>query len=247
MECIGNVKMEMKLQTFDTGVTTFAVNDDSSLVCIVDDSSTVLLYSLTTNSNAIFVGNKLLSDKKTFVGNKLENVAKEITSKASVRAGLEFNSFNITGFKVSWLPHKELLAVAVPSTKGRIILFNRKGGKNKLSKYEDTPIWEEIHIVTSETSQLTHGTEDINLAVFSPNGRYLATADNAGIVLIWEISSQDLLNMILMSGSFVPINMLNTLPIGPLFDLVWGQKDGDNYLMLASASSSGYNCLDKFH
>jgi WD40 repeat protein len=220
----------MKLQTFSAGVRTFAVNDDSSLICIVDDSSTVLFYSLNTS----------IGVEKTFVGNNLENQAKGITSTALVRECFT------AGFKVSWLPHKEILAAAVPSTQGSIIIFNRKGGKNEQSK-DDTPDWEEIYIVNSETSQLTHGTADINLAVFSPNGQYLATADNAGIVLIWEVSSTDLRNKTLTSGSFLPIKIFDTLPTGPLFDLVWGQKDGDNYLMLASASSSGYTCLDYFH
>jgi WD40 repeat protein len=225
---IENANVEMTLQTFHAGVRTFAINDESSLICIVDDSSSVLFYSLNIS---IGIG-------KSFIGNNLESKLKSITSTSLVRECFT------AGFKVSWLPHKEMLAAAVPSTKGSIIIFNRKGGKSEQKKDDHTPEWEEIYIVNSETSQLTHGSEDISLAVFSPNGQYLATADNVGIVVIWEISSSDLFSMTLTSGSFVPINMLKTVPKGPLFDLVWGQKDGDNYLMLASASSSGYNCFD---
>ena len=212
--------METKIKTIDRGVRTFAVTDDSGYICIADDSASVLIYALNSLDGAI---------GKRFLGSDMEIAAKDITSVSLVR-----DCFKI-GFKISWLPHKSIVAVAVPSAEGVTTIFCRNGGGGV---QDGTPIWEEIYLATSTSATSTHGTADINIASFSPNGRYLATADTSGIVLIWEVITSIGDNSI-SSEAFTVISMINTAPKGPLFDLVWGPLEGDNYLLLASPRASG--------
>ena len=197
------------------------MTDDSNFVCIADDSSSVLIYSLKINDSAL---------GKSFVGSDLETQAAKITSTSLVR-----DSFGI-GFKLSWMPHKNVLAVAVPSLTGMTTMFYRKGGKMKSP--DGKAIWEEIFLVNAAGAELTHGFEDVNIAVFSPNGHYLATADRKGVVLVWEVIVRKK-DTTLKSSDFTPISMFNASPSGPLHDIVWGPKDGDNYIVLASPSASG--------
>ena len=216
-----NQSVETKIKTMDRGVRTFAVTDDSRFICIVDDSASVLIYSLSSSDTAM---------GKSFLGSDLETLVKDITSVSLVR-----DCFKI-GFKVSWLPHNSITAVAVPSTTGMTTIFSRKCGRG--ASVDSIPVWEEIFLTTSSAAALTHGTVNINIATFSPNGRYLATADSVGIVLIWEVLLQSG-DTFLTSEAFTVISMINSSPKGPLFDLVWGLKEADNYLMLVSPSASG--------
>jgi hypothetical protein len=188
----------MKLKTQNAGARTFAVTQDSTFICIADDSSAILIYSLKSSESAL---------GRIFTSSNLESRVVGITSTTQVR-----NFFEV-GFKLSWLPHESILAVAVPSPSGVTTVFCRKGGKEEQFKGTFS-IWEEIFITTSSSSRLTHGGEDINIAVFSPN----------------ETS--------LTSDSFSPINIFSTSPAGPLYDIVWGQREGDNYLMLVSPIAS---------
>ena len=214
--------MELKLKTQSAGVRTFAISDDSKLVCVADDSSAVLIYSLTTSQSP---------SGKTFSSCNLESKVKGITSTSVVR------DFFSLGFKLSWLPHKSILAVAVPSSNGVTTIFYRKGGKS-LHGSEGTAVWEEIFLTTSSASNLTHGNKDMNIASFSPNGRFLATADQSGDILLWEISDLDSTKDSIKSDSFTPFKKFSSYPTGSLFDIVWGQKDGDNYIMLLSGTGS---------
>ena len=213
----------MKLKTQNAGVRTFAVTADSAFACIADDSSAILIYSLKSSESAL---------GKTFTSSNLESRVVGITSTPLVR-----NFFEV-GFKLSWLPHKNILAVAVPSPNGITTVFCRKGGIEEQSK-ESFPIWEEIFITTSTSSKLTHGEEHINIAVFSPNGRYLATADCKGVILIWDVLNLGSQEISLTSESFSPISIFSSSPVGPLYDVAWGQRDGDNYIMLTSPTASG--------
>lgn len=212
----------MKLKTQNAGARTFAVTADSTFICIADDSSAILIYSLKSSESAL---------GRIFTSSNLESRVVGITSTTQVR-----NFFEV-GFKLSWLPHESILAVAVPSPSGVTTVFCRTGGKEE--QFKGTfPIWEEIFITTSSSSRLTHGGEDINIAVFSPNGRYLATADCKGVVLIWDVLNLGSQETSLTSDSFSPINIFSTSPAGPLYDIVWGQREGDNYLMLVSPIAS---------
>ena len=212
--------METKIKTMDRGVRTFAVTDDSGYICIADDSASVLIYALNSLDGAM---------GKRFLGSDLEAQVKDITSVSLVR-----DCFKL-GFKISWLPHRSITAVAIPSAEGVTTIFCRSGGRGVQDR---APVWEEIYLTTSTSATLTHGTADINIASFSPNGRYLATADTFGIILIWEVITNVGDNSI-SSEAFTVISMINTAPTGPLFDLVWGPIEGDNYLMLASLVGSG--------
>ena len=212
----------MKLKTQNAGARTFAVTADSTFICIADDSSAILIYSLKSSESAL---------GRIFTSSNLESRVVGITSTTQVRNFLE------VGFKLSWLPHERILAVAVPSSSGVTTVFCRKGGKEE--QFKGTfPIWEEIFITTSSSSRLTHGGEDINISVFSPNGRYLATADCKGVVLIWDVLNLGSQETSLTSDSFSPINIFSTSPAGALYDIVWGQREGDNYLMLVSPIAS---------
>jgi hypothetical protein len=217
-----NANTELKLKTQNAGVRTFAISDDSSLVCIADDCSAILIYSLKSSLSAI---------GKTFLSCNLESRIKDISAVAQVR------NFFAVGFKLSWMPHNRILAVAVPSSNGVTTIIYRKGGKEKFGS-EQNPIWEEVYLTTSSSSKLTHGSNDVNLAVFSPNGRYLATSDCSGRTIIWDVIDLDATGNTVSSDSFTPISAFESNPSGPLHDLVWGMRDGDNYIRVASPVAS---------
>ena len=217
-----NSNTELKLKTQNAGVRTFAISDDSTLVCIADDCSAILIYSLKSSLSAI---------GKTFISCDLESRIKDISAVAQVR------SFFTVGFKLSWLPHKNILAVAVPSSNGVTTIIYRKGGKKEFGS-EQNPVWEEVYLTTSSSSKLTHGSNDVNLAVFSPNGRYLATSDCSGMTIIWDVVDLNAEGSTVSSDSFSPISAFESTPSGPLYDLVWGVKDGDNYIRVASPVAS---------
>ena len=70
---------------------------------------------------------------------------------------------------------------------------------------------------------ISHGSNQLALAQFSPNGEHIVTSDVTGVVLVWDSHTLD------------PISKHVTNVA--LCDIVWGPKDGDNYLLGTTSTS----------
>lgn len=150
---------------------------------------------------------------KKYLGSNQEHKCRDLVHADAVR---KYENF---GFTMSWHPSE--LCLAVPADKGSICLFRKRitGGK-----------WEEEPLVfASEGSDLQH-TDIINIVRFSPNGKYLASADIAGTVLIWDMVEKNPISKLICAGISGST---------PLFDLQWGQSAEDNYIIVVTATSCG--------
>ena len=127
------------------------------------------------------------------------------------------------GFKLSWSPVSDGL-LAIPTKTGVILL----------SKNNDLhSTWSEKFLIGS--GDLTHGHNSVNIAQFSPDGKYLASADTRGVVIIWVIEDME------KECPASPVRLLTVRgdkgKDEPLFDLVWGPKEGDDYLIAVTKTS----------
>ena len=99
---------------------------------------------------------------------------------------------------------------AVPSKNGVCELFFRS----------DDDKWSVKSALEGENAPATHYGKDLNLAVFTKSGSYLATADVEGVIVVWKVSTED--------GSIENIDAINQFSPAvksALVDLVWSSED----------------------
>eukprot|EP01034_Spumella_vulgaris_P027034 gene27034-33694_t len=123
-----------------------------------------------------------------------------------------------TGVKLAFHPSADRVLLAVPM-RGSVSFF--LGKEN----------WDEKILVSDPNGKHTHGDRELNLVAFSVDGKYLASADTSGYVLVWQLDLKDLTKS-------VPIQHIQSNEKGPLLDLHWGQEEGDNYLLLLTNDSA---------
>lgn len=121
------------------------------------------------------------------------------------------------GCKLSWNPRDDVFQVATPSKGANICLFT----KCPTDEYD----WEERSILVHDDESGA----DVNLVGFSPNGAYLAVSDVIGRITIYNM----------MTTPISPVRSIHVLPASPLHDMCWGQRKGDNFLFVLSATSKG--------
>ena len=129
-------------------------------------------------------------------------------------------SYDKFGYAMSW--HPGSLCLAVPADNCSIALLSKADAT--LTRWAEEPL-----VFASLNNDMQH-TGAINIVRFSPNGRYLASADTAGVVLIWDMVDKN------------PISKVSFGDIGSaaaLFDLRWGEGPNANYLMAVTATSCG--------
>jgi WD40 repeat protein len=104
------------------------------------------------------------------------------------------------GVTVSFQP----TTTTTTSAATQVAFAHQDGAALLLSRSEKTDDWSEKHfLVTSDDSDFSHGTSDVHMTAFSPNGRYLLTADVAGRVIVWSARGLDS-----TTGSIDAIKML---------------------------------------
>jgi hypothetical protein len=201
--------VDSKISTAGLGVRDFALTADSKHIAVVDVDGSVCVHSLSYSTE---MGGASHISQKT-----METFNTNIVAKTVTRASGEM------GCKVSWYPMPaEKLLLAVPSTKGSVVLLTPSSAANASGESR----WGEAFLIGNETA--SHGSHDINLAVFSPNGRYLATADVTGTVVIWAFDTT-------RPAQSAPIHTLTAIR-SPLQDLVWGRNAADNYLIATTVN-----------
>jgi hypothetical protein len=200
-------------------VKTFALSPAAHLLAYLDESASIYLNKLSIVRGPTgfqFIGSTELS--------RLGGVM----ALNSVRGSK-------SGIKLSWHPTLPLLAI--PSENGSIVfLCAEKKTTGSLSRSYDDLVdgsqlrWKEIILVADPNVDLSHKQEHVNLVVFSPNGRYLVSADASGAVLVWDLRFDDI------SLSSPIAKFINHAGM-PLHDIAWGCEVGENYLLATTTTS----------
>jgi hypothetical protein len=194
----------LKIKTFDIGVRTFAISPDNNYICIIDLSGNVLIYLLKYEDGSF---------GKQFIACNMEYRLQDILeSKIS-------NDIDNIGYKISWDTDMSKPTIFVGSKSGGASMFTRNG-----SDSNDVE-WKENYF--TGVDDISHNSEQVNLIQFSPNGKFLATTDVVGGIVIWSVNN----------GNHNAITKFNTAPKSPLKDIAWGPNEGDNYLLVSSNTS----------
>ena len=148
--------IQCTINTHGVGIRTFALCPKIKYVGLVDHDGSVYVHFLNTRSMAL---QEVKVDSHDCVCTKFRMVE---TSMA--------REYNAHGFKLSWSPVSDGL-LAIPTNNCIFLL-------RKMNDLHST--WEEKFLVGS--GDITHGTHPVNIGQFSPDGKYIASADLQGIV-----------------------------------------------------------------
>ena len=203
------------IQTGDTGVRTFALTADELHVAIVDLKGKVIIVALTHLTHPMGQTRIYSSNDVVQTYNHCVSASVAMQTSASVPAGCKVSWTSVSG--------RPVLAIPAPS------------GSCTLCIATDSGKWEDRSLANSLEGPLSHGNSDVNLAVFSPQGTHLATAATDGSILIWELNHAQLVQS-------RPVKRFSARTVNPLFDLVWGPLDGDNYLL--ASTRNGFVRID---
>lgn len=211
-------RVEYKIISHDNGVKTFELSPRSDLLGFIDENASFFLVSLLSIKGP--------SGKQYIGSNEVSRVG-GATKPELVR--------NIkSGFKLSW--HPTIPIIAIPSISGSIILLwaeDEQIGLYPSYEYLDEQkqtSWKELMLVTSPNTDLSHGSNHINLVEFSPNGRYMVSVDITGTTLVWELKLKDI-------SSSMPIAKVSNTSKSSLYDIAWGRDIQSNYLIGTTLSS----------
>ncbi len=166
-------------------------------MCYIDEAGDAVISELHYDTDA--------SGDKSFSGSVTASKIRSTVHNSVTRA-VDMN----IGCKLSWFKHK----VVVPSKDGTALLISLENNE-----------WVEKTLVADPTQELSHGSNQLALAQFSPNGSHIVTSDVNGVVLVWDSRTLD------------PISKYVTASNVALCDIAWGPKEGDNYLLGTTATS----------
>ena len=188
------------INTDATGVKTFQLNSDNTYMGVVNCKGKLLLININKSSvtSGIITG---------YTSTQVGEFAIVPSSAASKDSGCQ----------ISWSPSHPKPLLAVPSHKGACVLLDMS---------EPTDAKEVILACDPSVSPMSHADCDLNLASFSPDGNFLATADLEGNVLIWKINA-DL-------NKSEPVKMFADSSKSPLMNIVWGTEADDNYIIVSN-------------
>jgi chromosome transmission fidelity protein 4 len=193
------------------GVRTFALGNQSERIAIVTMSGHITIYDLVVERGSI---------GKTYVGSNLLCTKNDLISKKLCRGDAS------TGCAISWNNHGNQLAI--PSSNGTVYVLYNKNSNGSSMEWEEAPLVSSSEEQTS-VANLSHNGLDVAMTVFSPNGKYIASVDIEGNILIWDIDDDN------VSHSNVIRKVKNADKI-PLLDMQWGQITGDNYIIATTTN-----------
>jgi uncharacterized membrane protein YgcG len=214
--------LETSIKSLDDAVKTFALHPTGDYLALINGKGDLLIYRLVSEKGPL---------GKHYIGSNLV-LNQNVSSKLSSR---DFEE----GFRISWRNSSgnSPLQLCIPQHDGFPMIFTRhspasaaNSNDNEADSSSSTrnETWDDNTILTSDAYEqtLSHCREYVNLVCFSPNGKYLASADRTGKVLIWDIPTKDAITS-------YQCHDLAEIP-QQLLDLQWGSCDGDNYLIVLS-------------
>lgn len=221
--------LEMTIKSLDDAVKTFALHPTGDYLALINGKGDLLIYRLVSEKGPL---------GKHYIGSNLV-LNQNVLSKLSSRNFEE-------GYRISWRNTKDVqttstsgsssssdtLQLCIPQHDGFPMIFTRQSPlvTNEMEGSSSTrnEIWDDNTILTSDAYEqtLSHCRESVNLVSFSPNGKYLASADCTGKILIWDIPTKDAITS-------YQCHDLAEVP-QQLLDLQWGACEGDNYLIVLS-------------
>jgi chromosome transmission fidelity protein 4 len=195
--------VEFTLRTKNVGVRMFRQSADGSKLAVLDENGAVTIYGLVVSSGAGGV--------RSFGGSDSLTTISDVVSKDAVRA------YTKNGSSVSW--HPTAAKLAVPSVDGSLMVFSQ----NSMSS--DGTEWDEELFVMSDDDENRHSAAAI-MVQWSPNGKFLASADMDGTVLVWDTAEKEAIAKHMCGEA--------------LCDMAWGQEESDNYLLVVSTGGSAF-------
>jgi WD40 repeat protein len=158
IESIRSPNNSNKIDTYNVGVKTFAISDDNKYLCYIDEAGDVVICELHYDTDAL--------GDKSFSGSAIATKIRSTVHNSVTRA-VDLN----IGCKLSWFKHK----VVVPSKDGTALIVSLENNQ-----------WVEKTLVADPTQVISHGSNQLALAQFSPNGKHIVTSDVTGVVLAWD-------------------------------------------------------------
>jgi len=229
---VDGVSGTASVQTAETGIRTFAMHPRGNaagdgLIGMMDLKGRVSVSSLHVDNHPM--GKTYSSNDVVYSLQELVHPAVAMMTDADVEAGCKISwapgSCSYTSHGVAPSVSVEVKNVlAVPGKRGSCVLV-----------LEKPDYWSDVNLVPEDAEgDLSHGENDLNLAVFNPQGTHLATADVLGGVLVWEMNASNI-------QQSKPVKKFAGVGAA-LYDLAWGRCDGDNYLL--ASTRKGWGRLD---
>jgi WD40 repeat protein len=220
-------QIETIVRSLDDAVKAFALSPCGDYLAILNGKGDLLIY-------------RLVSDKgplgRAYNGSNLV-FHQNVLSKAQSRNFLE-------GYRLSWRPSASSASppqLCIPQHDGFPLVFSRQptadqhdptssasSSSSSTTTINSKETWTSDLILTSDAYEttLSHCRHAVNLVAFSPNGKYLASADSTSKILIWDLPTRD---------AIMAYQCQDTAGIQQeLLDLQWGPCEGDNYLIVLS-------------
>jgi WD40 repeat protein len=211
-------QIETVVRSLDDAVKVFSLSPCGDYLALVNGKGDLLIY-------------RLVSDKgplgRAYNGSNLV-FHQNVLSKSESRNFVE-------GYRLSWRPSPSSAPssspqLCIPQHDGFPLIFSRQANGDDSASSSLNNIgketWTSDLILTSDAYEttLSHCRQAVNLVAFSPNGKYLASADSTGKILIWDIPTRD---------AIMAYQCQDTAGIQQtLLDIQWGATPGDNYLIV---------------
>ena len=163
--------VELKINTLQSGVRTFAVDRSGSLLAAITLDGTLLIMKLISQEGPV----------------RRQYEAYDVTCVKNSAVKKDLCRGTGRGLSICFQPKPSPSELAT-----QLILAHQGGSPILLSRPEGSDDWEEKHfLVTAEDSDVSHQKSDVHLVTFSPNGLYLLTVDVESRLIVWRTSQLD--------------------------------------------------------
>jgi hypothetical protein len=195
--------VEASVSSHDQAVRGFCLNKKGDYLAMANGAGDVHIYKLKSDNGPL---------GRQYTGSNSVCIKSGVLSKDVCR---DFSN----GFALSMTEYNGDLLLAIPQADGSPMVLKRQ-------MENDSEEWAELDPLATDQldTVVTHGGKQVNLVAFSPNGRYLASADITGRILIWNMKTHD---------AMLALNCSS----GELVAMKWGVQDGDNFIMVTSKNA----------
>mmetsp|Transcript_1873 Transcript_1873/g.2977 ORF Transcript_1873/g.2977 Transcript_1873/m.2977 type:complete len:1036 (-) Transcript_1873:74-3181(-) len=202
--------VETTISTHGHGVRGFTVDENGEYIAIVNLKGDLIVYRMVTEKGPL---------AKQYVGSNVVCLKSGVLPTVVCRDEKE-------GFRLSFSNLRGSLQLAVPQCGNPMVLTR---SYTKGPDGVPTEVWNDDQPLVSIPLDpiQSHGDAYAHLVAFSPNGRYLASCDTNGRVVVWDMLSREVMRALQCDSISGDSDRL--------MDVCWGPVTGDNYLMLLSS------------